>query len=196
MQSEKKLNEIVKHLKYNLKSFPNPIFPTGAGIYAIGFDGDEFPLASATHIKNGDIIYVGKAETDLKTRDIKTHFKTDKSGSSTLRRSLGAILREKLKLTPIARSYTEKSASRFTNYKFTSDREQKLTDWMKKNLSLSYWEWQGSVEDLRKMEPEIIKKLCPILNLQNNPCKKWISEIKGLRTVCRDLAKSNKNLCK
>jgi hypothetical protein len=195
MKNEKEINEIVEHLKSNLKSFSNSMFPTGAGIYAIGFDGNEFPLASAKHIKKGDIIYVGKAETDLKTRDIKTHFKNGKSGSSTLRRSLGATLKE-LNLTPIPRSCKEKSAKRFTNYKFTDDGEERLTEWMRQNLSLSYWEWQGSVEDLRKMEPEIIKKLCLILNLQNNPYKKWISEIKGLRTVCRDLAKSNKNLCK
>lgn len=193
MQNEKELDEIVKHLKANLKTFHNSIFPTSAGIYAIGFDGNEFPLASATHIKKGDIIYLGKAETDLKTRDIKTHLKTGRSGSSTLRRSLGAILKE---LTPIPRSCKENSSKRFTNYKFTSDGEQKLTDWMKTNLSLSYWKWKGSIPDLREMEVKIIKKVCPILNIQNNPNNDWISEVRDLRTVCRESAEENKNLCK
>ncbi|MEO6588065.1 MAG: GIY-YIG nuclease family protein [Pyrinomonadaceae bacterium] len=195
MQNEKELDAIVKHLKANLKQFHNSIFPTIAGIYAIGFSGNGFPLASATHIKKGDIIYVGKAETDLKTRDIKTHFNNGKSGSSTLRRTLGAILREQEKLIPIPRSCTENEPSCFTNYKFTSNGEEKLTDWMKQNLSLSYWESQD-VENLRKMEPKIIKKLCPIFNIQNNSCNRWKSEIKKLRKCCRELAEKNKNLCK
>ena len=192
IDSEKILND----LKKNLKSFKDSSeFCTEPGIYAVGFIGKEFPLYSA-HIKQNDIIYIGKSETNQILRDVKTHFESGKSGSSTLRRSLGAILRKELKLIPIPRSCTENSPTRFTNYKFTSESEVKLTEWMINNLSLSYCKVDKLKSDLGSVEEKIIMKTCPILNLQNNPNKQFLREIKNLRKDCRNLAERIENIYK
>lgn len=192
--------KILEDLRSNLTAF-NEIssFSTEAGIYAIGVtNAMEFPLVSPqVCVKPNGVIYIGKTQNSQISRDVNTHFESGKSGSSTVRRSLGAILREQLNLTPIPRSFTEQGTKRFTNYKFTNDceddGEERLTQWMKNNLSLSYWEWDKS-SDLGEMEKKIIKLACPFLNLQNNSDNEWKSEIKRLRKDCRDLAKEYANL--
>ncbi|CAN5657532.1 hypothetical protein BH20ACI4_BH20ACI4_10200 [soil metagenome] len=168
--------KILKHLKESLKSF----VPTKPCIYAIGVTNAlEFPLISTkVRKKPNDIIYIGITKKNQTSRIENTHFENGKSKSSTLRRSLGAILREELKLELIPH----------TNYKFTPDGEEKLTEWMIENLSVSYCEWHGSIEELREIEKEIIKLICPILNLQSNPNNAWNQEITELRNVCRNLA--------
>ncbi|MCG2784603.1 MAG: hypothetical protein L6461_05815 [Anaerolineae bacterium] len=188
------LNTLITHLKFNLIPFKGiSRFSTEKGIYAIGFDGIEFPLASAIHkIKPNDIIYIGKAEDSQRERDANSHFKSDQTGHSTVRRSLGAILRKKLGFMPVPRSFTETSNKRFVNYKYSLEGENKLTEWMIDNLSLSYWEWNDSIENLRKAEKQVIRFFTPILNLANNPNNDWRSEIQDLRAECADLAKQYK----
>lgn len=195
MQQDR-INEILAELKSNLKRLSICNLSNEPGIYAIGvISSQRISLISAqVDIKLNEIIYIGKTESSQIARDLKTHFNSGKSGSSTLRRSLGAILKE-LNLTPIPRSCKEKSTKRFTNYRFTEDGEKELTKWMEDNLSLSYWEHNKSLS-LGEIEEEIIKAICPILNLQNNPKNKWKTEIKRLRKDCRGAAEKNKNLCK
>lgn len=191
--------KILEYLKENLKPFSKDSdFSENPGIYAVGLNCIwEFSLSSTKiKLEPNEVIYIGKTEKSQISRDIDTHFENGKSGSSTLRRSLGAILKKELKLTPIPRSCTENGNGRFTNYKFTSDGEEKLTKWMEANLSLSYCEWNGSIEELRETEKKIIKLICPILNLQNNAENKYKTKIKKLRKECRDSAEKNKNLCK
>jgi len=185
--------EILEELKLNLQSFKNiTCFSQKAGIYAVGVNSAwKFSLISTQIERNpNEIIYIGKTESNQIARDVNTHFSNGKSGSSTLRRSLGAILRVEKNLVPIPRSCTENGTRRFTNYKFTADGEEKLTNWMKKNLSLSYREWDEPLE-LKKIEEEIIKLECPILNLQKNLNNEWKKEIKTLRKYCRILAEKN-----
>ncbi len=169
--------KILEHLKKNLKSF----VPTKPFIYAIGVTNAlEFPLISTeVRIKPNDIIYIGITKKNQTSRIGNTHFESGKTESSTLRRSLGAILREelKLKLTP------------HTNYKFTPECEIKLTKWMIDNLSVSYWELDDSKSDLGATERKIIEQECPILNLQNNLNNLWKKKIEELRNDCRDSAK-------
>lgn len=183
--------EILSYLKDNLVPFHKITnFSQKPGIYTIGFVGNKFPLNSAhKYINHGDIIYIGKAEDSQESRDAKGHFLSDKSGSSTVRRSLGAILRQELQLLPIPRSDTETSERRFTNYKFTLPGENSLTEWMKCNLSLSYWEYEGGIIKLRNLEKTIIKLATPILNIKDNPANRWTIEIKLLRKNCKELAK-------
>ena len=55
--------------------------------------------------ENGlSVLYVGKAEDNIRGRVSKTHLDPKRSGSSTLRRSLGAMLLKRLNLTPQPRS--------------------------------------------------------------------------------------------
>lgn len=187
---DNRYEKILEYLRLNLKPFKNiSSFSTEAGIYAIGVTTAlEFPLISAqVFTKPNEVIYIGKTEKSQISRHLKTHFESGKSGSSTVRRTLGAILRVQLEIKPMPRSFTEQGTKRFTNYKFDDDGEKELTKWMEDNLSLSYWKLDKS-SDLGKVEKKIIKLACPILNLQNNPDSEWKSEIKRLRKDCRDLA--------
>jgi len=105
-------------------------YPTESGIYAFALS-DKSTLADFG--KAGQIIYIGIAKHSLRDRDFNQHFKTGKTGSSTLRRSFGAILKDKLKLTAIPRG-GENDSKRYENYKFKE--EQALTDWMISNLQI------------------------------------------------------------
>ena len=102
-------DKIINELITTLKPFDKiDEFSNLPGIYFIGFNGENFPFPSQVDIvSTGDIIYVGKTEKSQKSRDANTHFKSGKTGSSTLRRSVGAILRNKLELKPIPRSQNE-----------------------------------------------------------------------------------------
>ncbi len=185
-------NHIIDHLKTTLVAYNNIVsFSNNSGIYAIGFAGDVFPLKSARkNVRSGDVIYIGKTEDSQSSRDKKTHFQSGKSGSSTVRRTLGALLREQLKLEPIPRSDTEKSDKRFVNYAFTPEGEERLTTWMETNLSLSFWEYDGSVSGLRKIETEIILSVRPILNLTKNKLNSFKGEIISLRKTCANIARN------
>ena len=165
------------------------------GIYAIAIIGNDppFPLKTPS-LTNGDIIYIGKTNTSAKRRVLKTHFKSGRTGSSTLRRSLGAILRNELALKPIPRSLVE---GRVRDYKFIIESENKLTEWMINNLTVSFYDFEGGKRLLRELESDIISILKPILNIDGNAINQNRSLIKELRAKCRELAKlnidSNKN---
>ncbi|MGA8184758.1 MAG: hypothetical protein WB819_14085, partial [Terriglobia bacterium] len=75
-------------------------------------------------------LYIGKTESSQKARDLGQHLADGGTKHSTLRRSLGALLREQLKLKPKPRSTTETSPRRYTNFKFDAKGEAKLTKWM------------------------------------------------------------------
>jgi hypothetical protein len=189
--NHQEINHIIKTLRENLIIFRDiTSFSKNPGIYAIGFDGDRFPLISAKDsITSGDIIYIGKSESSQVKRDVKTHFQPGMTGSSTVRRSIGAILREDLDLVPMPRSFTETSGKRFTSYCFNEKGEEVLTNWMKKNLSLSFWDYHGLKDDLESIEIVVIQKLEPIINLKNNPRNQWKKEIMDFRKMCSKMAK-------
>ncbi len=185
--------KIVNQLKRTLHSYKEiDSFSTKPGIYAIGFNGWEFPLSSAqVKVKNGEIIYIGKTQSSQESRDKKTHFNNGGTKSSTLRRTVGAILREELELVPLPRSNTEKTEKRFVNYRFDKNGEELLTGWMINNLSLSFYEFRGGVDEMKNLEIAIIGHLKPIFNLKNNTENPWKGEIESLRRKCSELARSS-----
>ena len=185
----KKLNKIITDLRIKLTPFSEIYeFSSNPGIYAVGFTGDHFPFPTGEDIvKKGDIIYIGKTEKSQRSRDTQTHFKSGRTGSSTLRRSLGAILRKELNLKPIPRSYSE---TRMRDYKFIEESEIKLTEWMIDNLSLSFYAVFEGKRMLRNIENAVIEELSPILNIQgNSSLNLYASMLKELRAKCRIIAK-------
>ena len=182
-------NKIIDQLKQGITPFTKiHEFSSNPGIYAIGFIGEVFPFPTGENVvNNGDIIYIGKTEKSQKSRDAQTHFKSGKTGSSTLRRSLGAILREDLGLQPIPRSKTE---SRMRDYKFIEESEKQLTQWMMKNLSISFFEICEGKRLIRNAEIYIIQELEPILNLTHNSSNPYMSMLKELREKCKMIAKN------
>ena len=137
------------------------LIPRRAGIYAIL--ANETARQSLGFEPNIDgPIYVGKAERNLNSRDVKTHFASGKTGWSTVRRSLGALLRNELELTVALRNNT--LPPRPANYAFESEGDERLTNWMRANLSLSYWVKEDEL-NLDALETIVIERLRPELNI-------------------------------
>ena len=167
-------------------------FSTSPGIYAVFFFGTEFPLTTArTAIKNHSLIYIGKTESSQIERDLRQHFSSGETGRSTLRRSIGAIVREHLDLKPQPRNPSERSERKYRNYEFDAEGEDRLTDWMETNLGLSFYKYKKSPRKIEELEVELIGMTAPILNLKNNPNNRWVSEIKALRSMCSQFARKN-----
>ena len=134
------------------------------------------------------VIYVGIAKDSLRDRDLRQHFADGQTGRSTLRRSLGAVLKTKLGLTAIPRGGPNDS-KRFENYRFDDAGERALTRWMIDNVELGYWcaSPKLSYEDLRSNEYETIMLLRPTLDLDrrtraHNPLADRLTD---LRRVCQ-----------
>lgn len=151
--------------------------PDGPGIYAIFTHGTE-PVGGIA-VNDDGLLYVGKSEGSLHRRDAKTHFKSGKSGTSTLRRSIGAILKQELGLIAIPRG-PGNSRRDALHYKFDVGGEDRLTEWMLEHLLVGVAALDG---DMRAAEKSAIGAMEPPLNLQgwDNPQS---GLIKKLRAAC------------
>lgn len=157
------------------------------GIYAIFFIGNNFPVFGGA-VSRHQIIYIGKTESSQEKRDAKTHFTSGKTGSSTVRRSFGALLRERKNLTPIPRNNSDYKRGRLSHYKFDPVSEDSITQWMTQNLGLSFYEYPESRQNIEELETQIISHLVPILNLSKNPTNPFRSQIQELRGQCASMA--------
>jgi hypothetical protein len=183
------LDSIIKHLNNNAKPYPEIVeFSSKPGIYALFFYGEIFPVTPLQDkIKKSDLLYIGKTESSQKARDEDTHFADNKTGSSTLRRSFGALLMDNLELVPIPRNNSDFEAGRLSQFKFEPKSEIKLTSWMKSNLGLSFYEYM--YPDIDDLETYLIQKIIPPLNIDwKNPHNPFSSDIKRLRRRRADLA--------
>jgi hypothetical protein len=93
--------EILSHLRDVAAPVEQVAAPAAPGVYAWFLD-DPTAIASLAN-QGADPIYVGISD-DLARRGDEDHFRTGGSGFSTLRRSLGALLKDKLELTAQPRS--------------------------------------------------------------------------------------------
>ncbi|MFD0798471.1 GIY-YIG nuclease family protein [Maribacter chungangensis] len=164
--------------------------PDNQGIYAYFLDTNK-DLNEFGDI--GDVIYVGLAVKSLQGRDTMTHLSSGKTGWSSFRRSLGAILKERLNLIAIKRDKNG-TKPRPDKYKFTEDGELKLTQWMMTNLKFGYWENQRPFdkENLRSLEEKVILRLRPKLDLDRRTRNKNPNAnlLDNYRAVCREEVKS------
>lgn len=142
-------------------------------------------------VNKHQIIYIGKTESSREKRDAKTHFASGKTGSSTVRKSVGSLLCVQEVLTPIPRNNSDYKKGRYSHFKFDNESEDIITNWMKENLALSFYEYPESRELIDELETEIIGELKPVLNIdhknRHNPYKR---QIKELRANCAITARS------
>lgn len=124
-----------------------------------------------------DVLYLG-VSTNLARRSIGTHFATGRSGSSTLRRTLGALLIDHLGLTPRPRGASF-SRSNFVHYRFDDAGEQRLTQWMHEHLDTAVY----PVPDPELIEPGLVAAARPPLNLTYWP-NPHCARIKAVRAAC------------
>lgn len=131
--------------------------------------------------KEYEVIYVGISQESLSKRDYKTHFNGNNAGKSTLRKSLGSLMR----LKKTYRSEGEKDKTN-PKIKFTEDDEKILSEWMNDNLLLLY---KANNQPLT-LETEMIASLNPPLNISKNhntANKAYRSLLKTLRSDLSDL---------
>ena len=186
------IEAIIKAINATLKTVNQyEEYSNKPGLYA-------FVLAKNSKLKSfgsgSQIIYVGKAEDSLRHRDLNTHFKEGRTGQSTLRRSIGAILKNELNAFAFSRNGTLISPN-IDNYKFDSEAEKKLSIWMKKNLLIGYWEYDLTKENksLREIEEQLIILLKPTLDLDKRTKRFniYAELLTQLRQNCKDEASKN-----
>lgn len=153
------------------------------GIYIVTYEGNElgFDLWGGQGPK---VVYVGISKFNS-----SRHFQSGSTGTSTLRRSLGALLQNRLGLVPVPRSEDIKDNDRYNNYAFNPESEDKLTAWMKNNFRVAFYKTEK--ENIEPLQKAMIAYHIPIFNFQNNPENKYGAQIKIWRKKCADEAKQN-----
>lgn len=142
------------------------------GLYAI-YGGAEAWANLGLDPRTDSALYVGKSEDDLVRRELHTHFAVDPTkkpltGSSTVRRSFAALLRDLFDLHAVPRNPNR--PGHFSIYGLLPDGDARLTAWMHKRLSLAVWEQPVLMEQpLLDVEVAIIRRWTPPLNIRDNP---------------------------
>ncbi len=160
------------------------------GIYAFFYNGIVLPYISEK-IPDNEVLYIGKTESSQQKRNANTHFKSGKTGSSTVRKSFGSILKSKLSLIPVPRNDSDYLKGRLSHFKFDKESENQITEWMKSNLSISFYEYPKSKQEIDALETEIIHLLTPKLNIDKNPNNPFKSKLQSLRKECAKEAHSD-----
>lgn len=150
--------------------------PHAPGVYAV-YASSENSLAPIRTGRHG-LLYIG-ASRDLAEREFGQHFNSASTGFSTLRRTLGAILKGRLELRAIPRS----PGSKPSFYRFQAEDEERLTDWMRSNLLIGVC----GLGIAGELERQVIGRLEPPLNLMHWPNPQR-GQLKQLRKACVDEA--------
>lgn len=174
-------NEIADLLRQSRKRIEHLVAPRSPGVYAIFLvDGKILgPYRALPEVP----IYIG-ATTNLNDREFEHHFSTRMTGFSSPRRSVGAILRDELRLKAIPRA-PGSSESNIRNYRFESDGEVRLSAWMKANLLIGIY----ACDDPFSIEADLLNILSPLLNLKGCP-NSYRPQIKLCRKACADEARN------
>ncbi|AIV39850.1 GIY-YIG nuclease family protein [Curtobacterium sp. MR_MD2014] len=146
--------------------------PNAPGLYAIWADGAVTEQLGIGSQGRAAPIYIGKAERSLRDRDLRAHFGVDgakvRSGSSTLRRSLSALLADELELRPVPRGKTASDASK--GFSLHPEDEGRLSTWMQDRLELATWALPvGLGIRLGDVESRVIRHWDPPLNIVHAP---------------------------
>ena len=151
--------------------------PSRPGLYAVHAESAAWVELGLGEPPDSRPLYVGKSESSLATRDIRTHFSDGRTGSSTLRRSLAAQLAPVLDLH--ARPRNPRNPERFANYGLSAQDDTKLTRWMRANLRLSFCAAEPGLGPAA-VEAEALQRLKPPLNI-SGVVTPWTEKVKGAR---------------
>lgn len=159
--------------------------PRRPGLYAIYGGPQAWKDLSLGEPPDDRPLYVGKAEDSLRGRDLNTHFGDGRTGQSTVRRSVAAMLKTTLELSGQPRNPAKPGY--FSNYGLSPADDKKLTTWMKKHLLLATWALSGTAP-LRRIEIQVIQAWEPPLNL-TDVVTGWTSKVKSARAVMAEEAR-------
>jgi hypothetical protein len=153
--------------------------PSAAGLYAIYGDQMVWKALRLGVPPDRRPLYVGKAEDSLAVRDLRTHFGDGRTGSSTVRRSFAALLREPLKLA--AQPRNPEKPERFANYGLPPEHDARLTAWMRQHLRLAIWATDHRAT-LGGIEVAVLAAWRPPLNLKD-VVTPWQAQVKVARAM-------------
>jgi GIY-YIG catalytic domain len=159
--------------------------PARPGLYAVHGGAATWQQLGLGRPPDGRPLCVGKAERSLAGRDIRQHFGTGMTGSSTLRRSLAALLRTRLGLSAMARNPAR--PGHFANYALAQPGDACLTAWMEAQLRLAIWVPDDPV-DLGAVERELLRHWQPPLNLAGVSTP-WTAKLQAARRVMAEEAR-------
>ena len=162
-----------------------PAVPAAPGLYAVHAAGEVWEQLGLGAPPDDRPLYVGKAEDSLASRDVKTHFSTGRTGASTLRRTLAALLVENLDLRAQPRNV--ETPNHFSNYGLENDGDRRLTHWMLEHLTLAVWPTSAAT-DLVDLETQVLDRLRPPLNL-SKVTTPWRQQVRAARKRMADRAK-------
>jgi hypothetical protein len=161
--------------------------PRRAGLYAIHAGADVWTEVGLGEAPDDRPLYVGKAESSLISRDLDTHFSSGRTGSSTVRRSLAALLRDPLGLDAQPRNPAK--PERPANYGLGPENEEKLTNWMRERLALVVWPKPDRCTiSLSLIESVVLQELLPPLNL-SGVVTPWTVQVRSARAVMAEQAR-------
>ncbi|WP_340691732.1 GIY-YIG nuclease family protein [Hyphomonas sp.] len=133
-------------------------------------------------VSDSGLLYIGKTETGTAPQD---HFDPPgrDSGTSTDRRTLGALLREDLGLTAQPGSFGI-NCGNVSSYCFSLSGEARLSDWIRASLLVSRLPFSGDVASAQSL---LVRHLEPPLNITNwqNPQR---DHIMNMRRICAEEA--------
>jgi hypothetical protein len=160
--------------------------PPQPGLYAIYGDSQTWQALRLGEPPDDRPLYVGKAEDSLLSRDVGTHFGNGRTGQSTVRRSIAALLKDMLVLIGMPRNPTKPAY--FSNFGLSPTDDKKLTDWMQAHLVLATWAPVSPVV-LRTVEVPVIQTWQPPLNL-TDVVTPWTNMVKAARRTMADQARA------
>lgn len=162
---------------------PDELPPITVGIYGLFVvDPGALPMLE---LRGDGLLYVGMTVDEAGGRN---HFEHSNSGFSSPRRSLGALLKEQLCLSPIPRG-PGPSSRNWANYRFSDEDEARLTRWMLDNLRTNPVALAVDKEKIERIESQLIKSLRPPLNVKGVPESPNQILLKRLRRICREEAR-------
>jgi hypothetical protein len=162
--------------RWSLAGAPGHI-PSQPGLYAIYGDAVVWASLGLGSPPDDRPLYVGKSESSLADRDLRTHFGDGRTGSSTVRRSFAALLHDSLELRGIPRNPAR--PERFANYGLAPDDDARLTAWMRKSLRIAVWPTTAALA-LGAVEVAVLRRLQPPLNLKD-VATPWAPMVKAAR---------------
>lgn len=153
------------------------VVPPVPGLYAIY--ATEWAELGLGHPPDDRPLYVGKSESSLADRDLRTHFGSGRTGSFTVRRTFAALLHDSLGLRGIPRNPAR--PERFANYGLSPEHDRLLTDWMRSRLALAVWPGVRTAS-LITVERAVLQRWQPPLNLKDVHTP-WSATISAARRV-------------
>lgn len=160
--------------------------PSAPGIYAFHGDAKVWRQLGLGEPPDDRPLYVGKAERSLAARDVRTHFSTGKTGSSTLRRSLAGLLVDALELHGRPRNIENPEG--FANFGLEPAGDERLTEWMFEHLRIGVWPSSDGVV-LDEIETAVLARLLPPLNL-DKVATRWRAQVRSGRRRLADQARA------